>query len=295
MTTTVKQTGPEWERIMRRLAQRDGVIELSRRRDPRKLHQQKITRNDDGSFDVTNAQSWKVRVFEVLDDAIIVERPWSATNYVELQPGESLDGLMVDSLRRWTFRCRMIEQFRYDLNEHKQVVSLRLSRPEEMRDGQRRDYFRVETAGAALPSAHLWHLVEHDACAEYEQYCIQRHRACPEERDAIVEPARPPLGDQFDMMVMDISAGGIGALVKRDIEWLLPTAPLLWTKITLPDVEEPLFVVSRVAHWHDETTDLIKLGLCFDFSHHLEYRRFFVEQMCRFSAEFQRQQLQRKR
>jgi hypothetical protein len=236
-----------------------------------------------------------VRVFAVEPDGVIVERPWSITQEVEIRPGQVLDGLMVDGLRRWTFTCRVEQTLRHALNEKKHVICLRLSRPVDVADGQRRDYFRVDTAGAELPAARLWHLMDHEGCAEYEHYCRLRHRACPAERDDIVQPPAPPIGDDFSTMVMDISAGGLGVLVKRDIEWLLPTAPLLWTKITLPDVEDPLFAVTRLAHWHEESAELIRLGLCFSFDHNPGYRGFFIEQLCRFSAEYQRQQLQRKR
>ncbi|QNN22128.1 hypothetical protein HED60_07535 [Planctomycetales bacterium ZRK34] len=280
---------------MHDLSQRDGVIELSLRRDPTQFAAQKVTRQSDGSFQLSDAHSWKVRVFAVEPDGIVVERPWSITQDVRFHAGMLLDGLMVDGLRRWTFTCRIQEVFRHALNERKQVICLRLSRPGDVQDGQRRNYFRVETVGAALPSAHLWHLLDHDGCAEYEHYCRLRHRASPEERDEIIEPPSPCLGDDFPTKLMDVSAGGLGVLVKREMDWLLPTAPLLWTKIVLPDIEEPLFAVSRLAHWREESDVYFRLGLCFNFDHNPSYRSFFVDQLCRFSAEFQRQQLQRKR
>ncbi|MBI1368043.1 MAG: hypothetical protein GC162_05250 [Planctomycetes bacterium] len=286
---------PEWEQVFRRIAARSGVIELSRRKTPDACEQMTIHHEADGSHQVANINTWRVRAFDMDRAAIIVERPWSAKKSITIESDELLDVLMVEGQRRWTFQCVVLGQSMFALNASKKVIALRLSRPLKVHDGQRRDFFRVDTAGSPFPSVHLWHLMDIESCAEYQQYTMLRHRTPESQRQELKAPTEPPIGEDFAAMVMDVSGGGLGMLLPRTIEWLLPTAPLLWTKITLPDIEEPLFAVSRVAHWRDENAKLIRVGVCFHFDHFPEYKPFLTDLLSHFTANHQRLQLQRTR
>jgi hypothetical protein len=241
-----------------------------------------------------NIDSWRVRIFEVSDDSIIVEHPYLANRPVPVRKGDFVMALAHRGNSRWSLRCPVLDLVEYTLNKTHSVDALQLGWPDEIHNAQRRDFFRVEASGQPTPTAEVCPVFKTSTCVNYETYCQQMHKRKLRDEPP-EEPALPDIGQSFHGRVVDVSGGGMCIAVPRNVIPLLKVMPLLWLRVNLPEVREPVYVVAQLAHYHIDDRGMVNLGLCFVFDHHRGHRKFISDVMCRFAADLQRSKLKQGR
>lgn len=133
--------------MLKRLAQRDGAVELSRGAN-----------NDD-----TAPILYRSRVFEIMEDGcIIVETPKQAVYDRALRVGDDLDLTLMDKSERMVATCTLHETLTYEVNRLLKVTCYRLSSGRRPVREQRRSYFRVNVAAMQLPPTRLRSEIEDD-------------------------------------------------------------------------------------------------------------------------------------
>lgn len=289
MTTTAPS---RWDRLIREAIARDAVIDLA------PIESQgvgsHIVIRSDADFEANDRPVWRVRLLNINNQSLLVDRPTVAQHPVTVHPGTILQGLLVDGDSRWSFMTRVIEPTRVETSDGHHVSGLRLAWPIDFQTAQRRDFFRVDVAGAELPPVRAIELKDVEAAIAYEKHERLLHRLIGREGETV--PAAPPMpetGRAFNGLAIDLSGGGMCLSVGVEAEPLLELLPLLWIRIALPHLPRELHLTARVAHWHRDG-DRLLLGLAFCHSRDAEQRAFVADLVCRFTAEQQRLQLSRR-
>lgn len=290
-----------WLRSLRQIHERGGCIEITL---PRYLG------NDDQNAGVLaqdGQQSrdiiWRVRILQLTDDEIVVEQPVVLGQTIELIDESQIAGIIAVGQNRWMFRTSLNGKGSVKLTGSKSATALRLAMPEKVERCQRRDFYRVPTVGLNLPDVMCYPMVDPSTAigaeAANRQEFIRRidtpiaGRITDEDPDSL---KLPEVGPPFIAKMMNVGGGGIGLIVEPEDHASLETARFLWLRIDLrPDLPIPLCVCARARHTHIDSTQKVYAGLSFEFGTRAEHKEFVVDQICKFVAGVQRDQLQRQR
>lgn len=131
----------QWNAMLKRLADRDGSVELSRG-----------VSNDDAAV-----ITYRSRVFKVMpeDGCIIVETPHQAVQDRSFRIGDDVDLTLMVNNERMVATCTLQEVFSYEVNPTLRVTSYRLSPGRRPVREQRRSFYRVNVAAMELESTEL--------------------------------------------------------------------------------------------------------------------------------------------
>jgi hypothetical protein len=93
---------------------------------------------------------------------------------------------------------------------------------------------------------------------------------------------------------MNVGGGGVGLIVTPPDRAAFESYRSFWLRIPLePYVPAPISVSARLRHTHIDSSQRLYAGLQFDFSFNPPHQKFVVDQVCRYVAQVQREQLAR--
>lgn len=295
----------EWRRCLRQICDRNGAIEIAVAKAA------PFASSADLSSGTPSPQLvWRVHILDVMDSEIIVERPTAMGQEIPLKPGVALVGILSIGQNRWVFRTVNMGETDHPISHHhggnRTMPALRLLMPDSVERCQRRSYYRVDTNAGSLnlPSVEVWPLLDPQSVVLAERAAEMRlHIAnCIDagdddgttpEHNALVE-IMPEVGPKFRATLLNIGGGGIGLLVEPEDAHLLGRHRLLWMRFALPpDLDVPICATGKVVHTHMESSHQVYVGAAFDFTFNPAHQRCVVDQICRYIALQQREQLER--
>lgn len=247
-----------WRDALRTLADRNGGVDVcppaGRRNDP--------------------PPSYRCRLLALGDDkTLVIERPTAGGASQHVEPGATLWVLAINGPHRWEGRCRVLETETFALNKDTSVRALRLSDAEDIRSGQRRQFFRVNTGDSDLQLA-----------------LIYTHLAPVGARKGADEP-------RLDVRAINISGGGLGLRLALNprvkvTEWVR-LGRVYTCMLQLPGMT-PIEVAARLVHIEPMHNDALYLGMEFVFEND-HFGRHVQDNIAKYAAELQRRQLRRQR
>lgn len=279
-----------WRRSLQNLHQRGGALEITL---PRVVATQRPD-DEDAASDLI----WRVRILDLSDTEVLVEEPMVLGRAIPLAEGLEVVGIIALGQNRWMFRSAILERvsYRERSNTH---TALRLSLPDRVERCQRRNFYRVSTIGLNLPRVECYPLLDPLSAIDAEianrvdiESVIDTPiagRVGPAE-----DPQVPLVGDALDTTLMNVGGGGVGLIVTPTDRTAFERHRLFWLRIPLePYISIPIAVSARLRHTHIDSSQRLYAGLQFDFSHNPSHERFVVDQVCRYVAHIQREQLAR--
>jgi c-di-GMP-binding flagellar brake protein YcgR len=240
-----------------------------------------------------------VRVLELTDDEILVEQPSAAGQVVPLRGGVELIGAMTVGQNRWMFHTRSLGSVQRPGVRGRPVPALRLVMPDHVERCARRAFYRISTAAVNLPDVTCWPVHDPSCLAPAE---IANRTVIMDMMDAEIsgrpvgEPADREMlagvGPSFQANLLNISGGGVGLVVAREDMASLESSRSFWLRVDLrPQIPAPIGITTRLAHHRIDSSQNIYAGLAFDFDHNPPHRRFVVDQITRYVAALQQQQI----
>ncbi len=287
-----------WKRSLQQIHERGGALEITL---PRYIA-------DNGDLLPDNNRKtpadiiWRVRILGLRDDAIIVEQPSVLGQTIKLDDGIEIAGIITVGQNRWMFVSQVEAREPVTLAGKREVTALRVTMPDEVERCQRRQFYRVSTVGVQLAGVTCYPLLDPITAPPAEalsrQEIIRRLDTPVAGRiDASLDEAMlPVVGPEFPASLMNVGGGGVGLLVEPEHRSALEAARMLWLRIDLtPEVPAPLGVSARLRHTHIDSAQRVYAGVSFEFGLHPEHQQFVVDQICRYVALVQREQLARAR
>jgi c-di-GMP-binding flagellar brake protein YcgR len=246
---------------------------------------------------------WRVRLLDITDDELVVERPMALGRTIDLEPGTSLVAVLAIGQNRWMFSTANLGLIDHGPGPRK-LPAMRLATPEVVERCQRRNHYRVETAALHLPHVDAWPLLDGRSVmlAERANEIQFDLSVSGGEQAPVVQPARladddmlPQVGPRFSASLMNIGGGGLGLRVAARESAALSRHKLFWLRFTLyPEVSTPICATAKVVHTHLESSQDVYAGLAFDFSFNPGHQRFVIDQICRYISALQRAQFRRR-
>ncbi|MEL7472884.1 MAG: flagellar brake protein [Planctomycetota bacterium] len=217
---------------------------------------------------------WRVRILDLDDERIVLERPTIAGGTVKLRPGTPLVVVMSIGQNRWMFRSVVIGGPEGESDHGR----LHMTMPEVVERCARRSFLRVTTAQLQLPTVECWPLLDPTTVVTAERANrAQVTSGKPSENDHLV---LPEVGPKFQARLMNVSGGGVGLLVDPTEAAGLDRARMLWMRVALtPIISEPIGLTARVVHTHIDSSQNRYAGCAFEFAFHPEHREFIVGQI----------------
>lgn len=227
---------------------------------------------------------WRVRLYEVHDDHIIVETPGTMGRSFEIAKQTKLVGTMAVGQNRWMFHTIVLGMT--ETHDRRGFAALRLSSPEGVERCRRGTSDRISTAQISLPEVSCWPLIDPVTAIPAElanrariqelTYARETSPLAPE-LEAILLPAVGPLATAA---LGNIGGGGVGLRFAPTERIDLDTRNVYWLRVDLrPWIPAPLTVSARLAHTFTDAAQQVHAGFAFDFSHNPEHRAFVIEQM----------------
>ncbi len=210
---------------------------------------------------------YRSSVLAIEDEAIVIERTRQAILDHALKPGQTIECAAMDERSRWEFRTKVIEHTTFDLNSRVQVPAVRIGMPKLVRNGQRRDFFRVSVAGADLS---------------------------PVVMQPVEDDGETPCGEPFETEMLNLGGGGLGVQMRGGQAVELVRNARYLCRFELPTHRSPIEVVAELVHLERGPTGKAYLGLRFEFPSE-PLREMVSDLICHFSAWHQRRQIQRER
>jgi hypothetical protein len=273
-----------WRDCLDQIRERGGFLEFS------------LSRPDESREDAPAHGAdlvWRCRLLDVGLDSMFIEQPQTLGEPIRLLPGSELVGVMSIGQNRWNFRTKVVESS-VGAGADRRVSVIRLSLPKTMDRVQRREFYRMSTAGVQLPTVSCWPLLNQSSAVAAEVATRAMAADAAAGRSPSVsgdDPGvLPEVGPMFTGLLANVGGGGIGLIVPHTDASRFDRARCFWLRIDLtPDLKVPIGVVARVAHTHLDSALNVYAGLSFDFSHHREHRDFVIEQIAEYVAVGQRQ------
>ncbi len=302
-----------WRESLQQLHERNGAIEISLPGDQERF------RDAGGSpegpapagdvSEVSNLTTknlvWRVRILQLTNDAIIVEQPMVLRQRIDLEPGIELVGVIAMGPNRWMFRTRNLGRASVRAAGMNELPAIRLALPDRVERCQRRSFYRISTVGLLMPRTECYPLLDPHSVVAAEA----ANRADILDRIAGVAPIAgritpagadtpafmlPEVGPGCGSTLVNIGGGGAGLLVDPLDASIFDRHKIFWLRVNLtPQVPAPLGITARVVHTHLDTTQRTYAGMAFDFSFNRSHEQFVVNQLCRYVADVQRDQLRR--
>lgn len=278
-----------WRHCLEQLHERNGALEIAVARD---------YDHEGGGRHLI----WRVRILNLTEREIVVERPSVLGQAIPLRDGVELVAVIAIGQNRWMFRTNILGAISQPLNDHKTLAALRLAVPEVVERCQRRGYYRIETAALSLPEVSLWPLLDPKSVLPAERANELRFADddadSPFPRAAVSangeEMLLPEVGPRFPAQLINLGGGGVGLRLRQEDSQPLNHHKIFWMRFALPpELDTPICVSAKVVHTHLESTQHLYAGMAFDFSFNPVHQQLVVDQICRFIARQQRAQLQR--
>ncbi len=290
-----------WRESLQQLQERNGALEISL---PTEDSEAEAAAQGQEDHSARKNLVWRVRIFDIRAGEIIVEQPLVMRKHIALEPGVELVGVIAIGPNRWMFRTRNLGSALVPLNGDRDIPAMRLAVPEHVERCQRRNFYRVNTVGLVLPPCDCHPLHDPTSVGPAQaanRAAILEALATPDQPNVVarIGPGAdrvllPDVGPSFRATLMNLGGGGVGLLVEPEHVAELGRHKLFWVRINLgPDLAAPLGVVARLAHTHLDTTKRAYAGMAFDFSADRQHEQFVVNQILRYVANLQREQLRR--
>jgi hypothetical protein len=283
-----------WRQSLDDIARKGGALEitLARHADDGALH------GGEGAQDHANL-IWRVRVLGITDHDILVEQPSTLGHTVRLSPGADLVGLIAIGQNRWMFRTVNLGEGETVAAGGRTLRGYRLRMPASVERCQRRNFYRISTVGLVLPKVDVAPVID-PASAAVAETANRCHIADLLDQNAGLGPAAPSpqltpdIGPASSAVLVNIGGGGVGLLFERGEAAPLDASTLYWLRIgLLPHIPAPLAVCARLKHTHIDSAQRVYAGMAFDFAHGPAHEKFVVDQLLRYVALVQRDQLKR--
>ncbi len=243
---------------------------------------------------------WRVRILDLTEDEIVIERPSTLGEAINIEDNVELVGVMAVGQNRWMFHTRKLGNTLKALNRSKSVQAIRIAAPRKVERCQRRSFYRISTAGLILPRVLCWPILDPLTISAAERG-VQTRIQMLEEGHVIArigEPedtlVTPEVGPSFWSALVNVGGGGVGLVVEPNEPVAAPDQSLLWLNIDLqPQIPAPIGVAGRVVHVHRDSEQRSYIGVAFEFSPASSHKRFIVDRICKYVTEVQREQLRR--
>jgi hypothetical protein len=229
---------------------------------------------------------WRVHVYRVDRDAILVEHPGSMGQSFPVSAGTPLVGIMAVGQNRWMFRTEVLAVETVP-GRGGPRRALRIRSPQTVERCIRRNAERTSTLELSLPTVDCWPLLNvHSATAvevanrvQIADLLASGGVARPSD-DAV---AIPEVGPRFEARLANIGGGGVGLIVPRQDHSTVDSVHPYFLRIDLrPSVPAPLLLTARVAHTHIDSQQNTYAGLAFEFAHNPEHKAFVVGEIARY-------------
>lgn len=260
-----------WRECLQQICERGGGLEFA------------VDQGDDpGRSDLV----WRVHVYGIDGDSIIVEHPGSMGRSFPVPPGTPLIGIMSVGQNRWMFRSKVLA------SEAVQTRSgpgraLRVLAPQQVERCSRRTIERTSTLGLQLPTVGCWPLLDPRTATAVEvanRVQVEDLLRAGGHASVSDDPAAlPEVGPKFEASLANIGGGGVGLVVPRQSHAIFDSIHPYFLRIDLrPTVPVPLLLTARVAHTHIDSMQNTYAGMAFDFSLNAEHKAFVVDQIARY-------------
>ncbi|MCE7973030.1 MAG: hypothetical protein DYG92_01705 [Leptolyngbya sp. PLA1] len=259
-----------WRELLEQIAARGGGIEVS------------IARPE-GGHEAPDLM-WRVRLFHVGDDGLLVEMPAAAGRSFGMEPGTPLVAVMTVGQNRWVFHTRVVGSGPIAVGRS---ATLRLSAPERVERCVRREFLRVSTTELRLPGVECAPLLAPSSVIAAEaanrEAILTLERSPLRLAGAAPEQLLPEVGPSFHAKLLNLGGGGVGLLVGKNDAAAAAKCKLMWMRLDLsPHIPIPLGITAKQAHSHIDSEQNLYLGLAFEFAFNPSHREFIVEQITRF-------------
>ncbi len=229
---------------------------------------------------------WRVHVYRLDADTILVEHPGSMGCAFPVPQGTPLIGIMAVGQNRWMFRSKVIAVETVPTRTGPRRA-LRIKSPDTVERCIRRHSERTSTLGLSLPLVDCWPLLDPRSATAFEianRVQISDLLAGGGQAKPVDDPAAmPEVGPKFQARLANIGGGGVGLVVPRQDHATLDSVHPYFLRVDLrPAVPAPLLLTARVAHTHIDSQQNTYAGLAFDFSLNAEHRDFVVGQIARY-------------
>lgn len=242
---------------------------------------------------------WRVRLMQVTDNELVVERPSAAGKAFSIPENVELVGVMVIGQNRWMFKTRTLNRATPGgRNGPSQGIlggCLRVAMPDHVERCTRREFNRVSIAELHLPRVEVWPLLEPSSVIAAEE--ANRAMIHSLEKSGKVsrtgtnensELTLPVVGPKFHASLMNLGGGGLGLLVEKSEAQAAGRAKLVWMRLDLrPGLAAPLGLTAKIVHTHIDSTQSLYAGVSFEFAFHQSHREFVIEQIERYIANLQ--------
>jgi len=277
-----------WQECLHEVAARGGGLEFSLARD---ADDPDASRKD---------LVWRVRLYQVTDRELIVERPGALGQSFTLADGAELVGGMVIGQNRWMFHTRCTGSGEVPGPSGRPVPVVRLALPDRMERCQRRSFNRISTVELSIPQAECWPLLDPYSVIAAEIANRAQILDLEHSRGACVPTAGSPftmpvVGPKFRAQLLNIGGGGVGLQIERTDSAALDRSRLFWLRVDLtPQIPAPLAITARLAHTHIDSTQAVYAGMAFEFGFHPAHREFVAGQLCGYFTAMQNRQVLRR-
>ena len=301
----------EWRRCLHQLHERGGALEIA------------IARDYEQDGEMGSHLVWRVRILGLTEREIMLEQPMALGQDIRLAAGLQLIAILSIGQNRWMFRTQVIAPIAHQFDSRRDTQAIRVIMPSNVERCQRRNYYRVETATLRLPEVHAWPLLDPRSVllAEHANELlaaeIDRHGPELPPAEQPVHPGSqlgsgqgsgqgsllsftdhestlPDVGPKFTTTLLNIGGGGMGLRVEPSAAHALGHHKLFWLRFCLPpELKTPICATGKLVHTHMDSQQFTYAGMAFDFTFNPAHQRFVVDQICRYIAIQQREQLAR--
>lgn len=302
-----------WRESLQQLQERNGAIEISLPGDQERFENPPVdgssspdAAHDDAASAITTKNLiWRVRILQLTDDEIIVEQPMMLRQRIDLNDGIDLVGVIAVGPNRWMFRTRNLGRAGVRAAGGRDLAALRLAMPTSVERCQRRSFYRISTASLLLPRVECYPLLDPHTVAAAEAAnrgeILDRLAGAAPVAGRITHAGAaspsfslPEVGPGVTCTLVNIGGGGAGFVVEPIDASTFDRHKIFWLRVNLtPHIPAPLGVTARVVHTHLDAAQRTYAGMSFDFSFNRSHEQFVVNQLCKYVAEVQRDQLRR--
>ncbi|MFK7883779.1 MAG: hypothetical protein AB8F26_06300 [Phycisphaerales bacterium] len=260
-----------WRDCLRQICERGGGLEFA---------------VDQGPDSARGDLVWRVHVYGLDGDNIIVEHPGSMGQSFPVAAGSKLIGIMAVGQNRWMFRSEVLANETVPTRQGPRRA-LRVRAPEQVERCSRRNIDRTPTLGLQLPMIECWPLLDPRSATAVEvanrvqvQDLLSNGGTASPTDDVA---GLPLVGPKFEANLANIGGGGVGLVIPRQNHATVDSIHPLFLRIDLrPTVPAPLLLTARVAHTHIDSGQNTYAGMSFDFAHNQEHKAFIVGQIARY-------------
>ncbi|MCA9294120.1 MAG: hypothetical protein KDA20_09930 [Phycisphaerales bacterium] len=289
----IRSRTENWRRSLQQIYERGGALEIT------------LPRYAGEGEDAEGAPSiiWRVRILSLNDQELVLEQPTALGQDFPLEDNVELVGIIAVGQNRWMFPTKFLGKTSVTSGGSRPLAGIRITAPKEVERCQRRNFYRVSTVGIDLPGAEMYPLIDPSTVARAE--AANRHAVLGAmvegESDVAgkIDPAAgesdlPIVGPKCQGVLMNVGGGGLGVMLEGPDAAALGSHHLFWVRLSLPPhVQSPVAAMARLRHTHIDSAQRTYAGLQFEFPSGNEHQQFVIDQLCRYVALVQRDQLKR--